>query len=138
MSRPPFRLRVFLAGLVLGAAGILNAVPAAGADWAVIFMYHRFGELEWPATNIRLDQFESHLEEIRTGGYTVLPLPEILSRLRAAAELPDRTIAITVDGLQFTRLAGGRALVDYRPAGIDYAGDAVVGKRIVENIAYVI
>ena len=97
MSRPPFRLRVFLAGLVLGAAGILNAVPAAGADWAVIFMYHRFGESEWPATNIRLDQFESHLEEIRTGGYTVLPLPEILSRLRAAAELPDRTIAITVD-----------------------------------------
>ena len=32
MSRPPFRLRVFPAGLVLGAAGILNAVPAAGAE----------------------------------------------------------------------------------------------------------
>lgn len=50
----------------------------------------------------------------------------------------DPTTVVTLDGLQFTRLAGGRALVDYRPAGIDYAGDAVVGKRIVENIAYVI
>jgi hypothetical protein len=29
-------------------------------------------------------------------------------------------------------------LVDYRPADIDYSGDAVVGKRIVENLAYVI
>jgi len=60
-------------------------------------MYHRFGESEWPATNIRLDQFESHLEEIRAGGYTVLPLPEILARMRVAADLPDRTIAITID-----------------------------------------
>ncbi len=97
MSRSPFRPRVFLAGLLMGAAGILAAVPALAADWAVIFMYHRFGESEWPATNIRLDQFESHLQEIRTGGYNVLPLPEILARMRNAAELPERTIAITID-----------------------------------------
>jgi uncharacterized protein (TIGR03083 family) len=48
------------------------------------------------------------------------------------------TTVVTLDGLQFTRLAGGRGLVDYRPADIDYSGDAVVGKRIVENLAYVI
>jgi uncharacterized protein (TIGR03083 family) len=48
------------------------------------------------------------------------------------------TAVVTLDGLQFTRLAGGRGLVDYRPADIDYSGDAVVGKRIVENLAYVI
>ena len=48
------------------------------------------------------------------------------------------TAVVTLDGLQFTRLAGGRGLVDYRPADVEYAGDAVVGKRIVENLAYVI
>ncbi len=48
------------------------------------------------------------------------------------------TTAVTLDGLQFTRLAGGRALVSYRPMDVEYAGDAVVGKRIVENLAYVI
>ena len=48
------------------------------------------------------------------------------------------TTVVTLDGLQFTRLAGGRGLVSYRPADIDYSGDAVVGKRIVENLAYVI
>ena len=70
---------------------------AAAADWAVIFMYHRFGESEFPTSNIRLDQFEAHLQEIRTGGYTVLSVPEILERLRTGTDLPDRTVGITID-----------------------------------------
>ena len=45
---------------------------------------------------------------------------------------------ITVDGLQFTRLAGGRPVFADRPQSIDYAGDAEAGARIVENLAYVI
>ena len=48
------------------------------------------------------------------------------------------TTVITLDGLQFTRLAGGRSLVSYRPAEVEYSGDAVLGARIVENLAYVI
>ena len=48
------------------------------------------------------------------------------------------TIAITVDGLQFTRLAGGRPVFADRPQAIDYAGDAEAGARIVESLAYVI
>jgi len=48
------------------------------------------------------------------------------------------TTVVTLDGLQFTRLAGGRGLVSYRPADVEYSGDDAVGKRIVENLAYVI
>lgn len=48
------------------------------------------------------------------------------------------TVGITVDGLQFTRLAGGRPLLPERPQDIDYAGDAEAGARIVENLNYVI
>jgi uncharacterized protein (TIGR03083 family) len=48
------------------------------------------------------------------------------------------TTVVTLDGLQFTRLAGGRGLVAYRPAEVGYSGDAVLGARIVENLAYVI
>ncbi|MGI9125919.1 MAG: maleylpyruvate isomerase family mycothiol-dependent enzyme [Mycobacterium sp.] len=48
------------------------------------------------------------------------------------------TVAITVDGLQFTRLAGGRPLFEDRPKAIDYSGDAAAGARIVDNLAYVI
>lgn len=48
------------------------------------------------------------------------------------------TIAITVDGMQFTRLAGGRPLFAERPQAVDYSGDTDAGVRIVENLAYVI
>jgi uncharacterized protein (TIGR03083 family) len=50
----------------------------------------------------------------------------------------DPTVTITLDGLQFTRLAGGRPLIADRPQGIDYGGDAAAGRRIVENLAFVI
>lgn len=96
MNRSSFRQRLAAAAAMLGAS-VLAAPAADAADWAVVFMYHRFGESEWPSTNIRLDQFEAHLEEIRSGGFTVLPLPEVLERMRGGAELPDRTVAITVD-----------------------------------------
>jgi uncharacterized protein (TIGR03083 family) len=48
------------------------------------------------------------------------------------------TVVITVDGLQFTRLAGGRPLLPGRPSAIEYGGDNAAGARIVENLAYVI
>jgi len=48
------------------------------------------------------------------------------------------TIGITLDGLQFSRLAGGRPLMAGRPEVIDYAGDSGAGARIVENLNYVI
>ncbi len=48
------------------------------------------------------------------------------------------TVAISLDGLQFTRLAGGRPLLPGRPQSIEYSGDAQAGARIVENLAYVI
>lgn len=71
--------------------------PAQAADSAVIIMYHRFNEPEFPSTNIRLDQFDQHLSELTSGKYSVLPLPEIIAALKAGRALPDRTVGITVD-----------------------------------------
>ncbi len=46
------------------------------------------------------------------------------------------TTTITLDGMLFTRLAGGREAVDH--GLIAYGGDETVGKRIVEHLNYVI
>ena len=46
------------------------------------------------------------------------------------------TATITLDGLLFTRLAGGRKAVDHD--AITYGGDEAVGKRVVEHLNYVI
>lgn len=48
------------------------------------------------------------------------------------------TSTITVDGLLFTRLAGGRTPAAEHEAQISYGGDDTVGRRIVENLGYVI
>lgn len=45
----------------------------------------------------------------------------------------DATTVIRLDGLQFTKLAGGRA-----SASVEYSGDGELGRRIVANLAYVI
>lgn len=75
----------------------LPAHTAEPQSSAVVVMYHRFGESVHPSTNIRLDQFEAHLAELAKPQYTVLPIPEIVARLRARQPLPDRTVGISID-----------------------------------------
>jgi len=75
----------------------LSAGVAQAADHASVIMYHRFGETDLPSTNTTLEQLDAHLEELATGGYTVMPLIEITNRILSAEPLPDRAVAITVD-----------------------------------------
>jgi peptidoglycan/xylan/chitin deacetylase (PgdA/CDA1 family) len=75
----------------------LNATEVSTRSNAVIFAYHRFGENRYPSTNITIEQFEAHLEELKTGEYTVLPLPHIIRRIKAGKGLPDRTVGISID-----------------------------------------
>ena len=72
-------------------------LDAAAHRGAVVLMYHRFGEDSLPSTSVRLAQFEAHLDELTSGGYSVLPLAEILDALQAGRALPDRSVAITID-----------------------------------------
>ncbi len=87
-----FLLPVILAGIILGAVAETRA-----ADHATILMYHRFGEDNYPSTNVRIEQFEEHLEILADEKYSVLPLAEIISNLQAGKPVPDRTVAITID-----------------------------------------
>ena len=84
-------VRSVIAGLLLVCAS------AIAADRAVVLMYHRFAEDTYPSTSIRLDQFKAHLEHLRDHGYHVVPLADLLAMLLEGADLPDRTVVITVD-----------------------------------------
>ncbi|MFP6775067.1 MAG: polysaccharide deacetylase family protein [Alphaproteobacteria bacterium] len=86
--------------LVIFLMGLFPAPAALAGDMissAVIFMYHRFGESDYPSTSVRMAQFESHLAEIASGGYKVMALRDIIAAFRRQESLPDRTIALTVD-----------------------------------------
>jgi len=73
------------------------ALPANAADSAVVLMYHRFGEDRYPSTNIRIEQFEAHLNHLQDRCYTVVPLADVLAAIKDSASLPDRAVAITID-----------------------------------------
>jgi uncharacterized protein (TIGR03083 family) len=48
------------------------------------------------------------------------------------------TATISLDGLLFTRLAGGRTTVAQHSDAVRYGGDVEVGQRVVEHLNYVI
>lgn len=104
-----FLRRLVLSALLLAAAALPYASSARAADpqpgslapdaipHASVLMFHRFGENTVPSTNIRLDQFDAMLAALKSGGYHVLPLPEIVAALKANTPLPDHAVALTAD-----------------------------------------
>lgn len=97
-----FKFGLLFASPVLMIATVVTASfvtvsSALAARSAVVLMYHRFGESEFPSTNTTLEQLEVHIRELTSGKYTVLPLPEIVDKIRNGEELPDRTVGISID-----------------------------------------
>jgi hypothetical protein len=58
---------------------------ALAADYATVLMYHRFGEDKYPSTNIRIEQFEAHLDTLDNGDYTSWPLGKIVDHFQPGA-----------------------------------------------------
>jgi peptidoglycan/xylan/chitin deacetylase (PgdA/CDA1 family) len=99
MRQPATTARRAAAGAALLAALPLLAVPASAfaADSAVILQYHHFGEDTPPSTSVTMAQFRAHLDYLKRGGFTVLPVEEIVDRLRKGEPLPERCTGITID-----------------------------------------
>lgn len=99
----------------------------AGDSDAVILIYHRFGDSRYPSTNIGLDQFSAHLDELRDGPYTVMPLADIVEALRNDTPLPEKAVAITIDDAYSTVASEGWPLLrEYGfPATLFVATEAV-------------
>jgi len=75
----------------------VTSATAAAASHAVVFMYHRFGEDRYPSTSIQLAQFDAQLDYLEENGFQVWPLQRIIDHIQREEQLPDRTIAITID-----------------------------------------
>ena len=84
---------------ILAMITLLAAAPPAAADSpsAVVLMYHRVGEEARYATSVSRAQFESHLAELGSDRYAVLPLTEIAEALKRGRALPERTVGLTLD-----------------------------------------
>ncbi len=89
--------RATCAALAVAITLAAGGGAAIAAESAVILMYHRFGEDRYPSTNVTIAQFEAQIDHLVDGGYSVLPVPDILAALGEGRPLPDRTVGITVD-----------------------------------------
>jgi peptidoglycan/xylan/chitin deacetylase (PgdA/CDA1 family) len=96
-TRAAFAAATMAAMIFSGPALAQGPVAQSQLSGAVIFMFHRFGEVDVPSTNIRLEQFQAHLAELKSGGYAVMGLPEIIQAMSDGQPLPDRTIGLTID-----------------------------------------
>lgn len=84
---------------------------SASAGQANVFVYHRFGDDRYPSTDIAVATFASQLQMLKDQRYTVLPLGEIVRRLRQGKPLPERCAALTVDDAFETFWTGARPLL---------------------------
>lgn len=96
----PMRTGFFLFFLAFLLPAPVRADLLANYDQtaAVILVYHRIGEDAYPQSNITLDQFADHVDELLNGGYTVMPLSSVIHAFENGKALPPRTVVLTFDG----------------------------------------
>lgn len=122
--------------MIIGAIFIsfLSSVYAYAAieedkSAAVIFVYQRVGEDSVPQSNVSVEQFQEHIQELKKGGYTVLPVPSIVKALKNGDKLPRKTVGITFEGAYQTTLSNAVPLLEeaQMPFTIFFASDRIDG-----------
>lgn len=107
-------------GRVLAKALAVWAMIAAGQGWAadsaVVFSYHRFGDDHVPAASTPLEQLDAQIALLKSGGFTVLPLPQVVDALVSGRPLPDKAVALSVD--ETGRALWEEAWPRFRAAGL--------------------
>lgn len=79
--------------------GLMLMAPAyvSAAEHATIVLYHHISTSTPESTSVPPDKFREQMEYLRSDGYNVMALPELLTALQNRQQLPDKTVAITFD-----------------------------------------
>ena len=59
-------------------------------------MYHRFNEQKYPSTNIKLDVFKKHVEEITKSGLKIISFDEF-KNIMDQKSFSEKSILLTID-----------------------------------------
>ena len=108
----------------------LYSLEAFAKNLPVFLVYHRFGETTYPSTNTTLEQLDAHIKELSSERYNVLPISEIIAKMRSGVQLDDRTIGISIDDgyLSIYRHAWPRLKAAGLPFTI-FVSTAFIGKK---------
>lgn len=89
---------IFTMAMLVISSDYAQAEVSADQSTAVIFVYQRVGEDSVPQSNISVERFKEHITELTKGGYSVLPLPQVIDALKNGSPLPPKTVGITFEG----------------------------------------
>lgn len=64
---------------------------------AVVLLYHHVSNTTPKSTSISPDAFEAQMDYLEKNQFKVVPLPELVEKLRKGEPLPDKTVAISFD-----------------------------------------
>lgn len=89
----------FLSRVILLAAFFIAPVSGLAAERLVpILLYHRFGPVVRDTMTVRTAVFEAQLRYLRSHGYRVIPLGEVVAYIRGVGPPPPpHSVAITAD-----------------------------------------
>ena len=91
-----FKIKKFILSFLIFSLVSINQLLAK-ENTAAIFVYHRFGETNYPSTNIKINQFKKHIEELKKNNYNVLPVNKIVNAIINKKDLPEKTVGLTID-----------------------------------------
>ncbi len=88
-----FRLISILVALLTSS---MFSSTQAEESQAVVFIYHHFDVNKYPSTNIRLVEFDAHLDYLAQAGYQTWPLAKVVGYVRGQKPFADRGRPVTV------------------------------------------
>jgi peptidoglycan/xylan/chitin deacetylase (PgdA/CDA1 family) len=62
-----------------------------------IFVYHRFDDNRYPTTNISTKTLKAEFNYLKKHNYKVVPLIDIVEKIKAKEKVPDNWVAFTID-----------------------------------------
>lgn len=89
-------MRRWLRALSLTLA-LAPAWAAAGSSSAVVLEYHHVATDTPASTSITPEAFAAQMDYLAEHGFEVRPLDQLVARLRAGKEVPDKAVALTFD-----------------------------------------
>ena len=62
-----------------------------------IFVYHRFDDTRYPTTNTSTKELRKEFNYLKKNNYQVVPLIDIVNKVKAHEKVPDNWVAFTID-----------------------------------------
>ena len=87
----------------------LVSMPCLGA---VILQYHHVSDDTPENTSITPAQFKAHLQYLKENDFTVVPLSQIIEKIKKHQKLTDKTVAITFDDAYIDILSNATPLLE--------------------------